>query len=282
MKNIITTLLIAFFTVTLLAQQIDDTANRALEREVKTSGGYLYGEAVANIKDEAIQLAKSDLLSEIKKEANNHSTWKYESIHVKNIDFHTDMIELMRGSKFRVIVYIKKSIVADIFDNKTLNNTQEKKNPQSEKDQSILNSNNIQVETLEIMPTTVTVSNQDSEKFNSGVEEAAITSLEAPLTTTDIGNYMNSDSLLDKILNTRTMPEIQKILDSNKRNGKIASGTMNKLIASEKAYLVVYQKTGEIIAILDKGSTTRKDLLSGEIKGKEILENNQVIWFQLF
>ena len=90
-------------------------------------------------------------------------------------------------------------------------------------------------------------------------------------------------SLLNQIVSAPSLYEIHNILVENKKTGKVAYGTMDKLTEPEKAYFIVYKKTGEIIAILDKGSIDkRKDLLTGEMKGKEILEQNQVIWFQLY
>jgi len=228
MKQLILLLLTGFSIGTLCAQQSDEAANRALEREVKTSGNYLYGEAVANTKEEAADMAKTALASEIH---NEHLLQGAAFSQTQDEEYNTNIIELMRGNKFRVIAYIKKDDIA--------------------------------------------VSNNETPKI------APVSNNETPETVA--ANPANTGSVLDKIINASSIYEVQKIFNENKRTGKVVSGTMDKLITPENAYLIVYKNTGEIVAILDKGSAAnRKDLLSGETKGDEILEENQIIWFQLF
>jgi hypothetical protein len=219
---------------TLPAQQPDETAKRAMEREIKASGDYLYGEAVGNTKDEAVKMAKTALISEINKEALNHPEWQFaKSIQAKDVEYKADMIDLMRGNKFRVIAYIKK-------------------------------------DGIQLQP----------ETGETNVSEAGQTQTQPATVAAQAGN---TGGLLGQILNAPSVREIQKILVENKKKGKAAYGTMDKLTAPDKAYLIVYKKTGEIVAILDRGSeASRKDLLSGETKEKELLDQNQVIWFQLF
>lgn len=256
MKHIIILFLLGVSFGTLFAQQSDEAAQKVLEREVKTSGGYVYGEAVANTKDEAVKMAKVDLVSEINKESLNHPEWQFvKPIQAKDVENITDIIDLMRRNKFRIIAYIKKdNLKAIIHDNKTPAVTSY---PSAQPIKAII--------PKEPQP--------EAEAETSTPQQKSVGSAVT----------MNTDDLLEQIKAATSICEIQKIIDSNKRKGKIVSGTMDKLIAPANAYLVVYKTTGEIVAILDKGSATnRKDLLSGEKKGNEILLQNQVIWFQLF
>lgn len=244
---------------TLSAQQLDEVAKRAVEREVKTSGDYLYGETVADTKDEAVKIAKTILVSEINKEALKHPEWQFaESIQAKDVEYNIDIIDLMRGNKYRVIAYIKKGNIMAVFDDKTPEVILTDKKTQQKQEQTTI-------------PLQVTVKSQ--------AEEAVVVAPEK----TQPAAITNTDNLLDQILSASSIHEIQKILQNNKKTGKASSGTMDKLIAPEKAYLIVFKDTGEIIAILDKGSVNnRTDLLSGQKKGNEILEKNKVIWFQLY
>jgi len=279
MKHIIILFLLELSSGALFAQQPDEAANRALEREVKTSGSYLYGEAVGNTKDEAVRMAKTDLVSEINKESLNHPEWQFaKSIQAKDVEYNTDIIELMRGSKFRVIAYIKKDSIAVVFDNKAPEIKLEDKKVRQEKEQIGYSATKTQPKAVQTTPAPAFVEGEvQSKKVVMASDSDKI--LYEPV----IDNHTNTGDLLKQILEATSISEIQKILDKNKRTGKVVSGTIDKLIVPEKAYLIVYRKTGEIVAILDKGSNVaRKDLLSGEMKGKEILEQNQVMWFQLF
>ena len=264
-------ILIAWYCVwTLPAQQPDETAKRALEREVKTSGAYLYGEAVANTKEEAVTAAKSALITEINKEILSNYDWQFaNTIQAKEVEYYSDMIELMRGNKFRVIAYVKQKNLTAIFHKNELPEIE-----LTDKDVSSLEPEKIQQ--------TVISRTEDTEGNVQQVQpvEAAssvMVSESAVYSTTSDGD------LLGQIVSASSPRQIQKILDSNKKNGKAAYGTMDKLLQPEAAYLIVFNQSGAIVAILDKGNNSlRKDLISGVTYGREIFNNNQVIWFQLY
>ena len=282
MKHLIFLFLIGFSFGTLSAQQSDEATKRALEREIKVSGDYLYGEAVGNTKDEAIKMAKTALLSEINKEAANHPEWQFaKTIQAKGVEYNTDMIDLMRGSKFRVIAYIKKDYIQVVFNNKAPEIKIEDKKDSQKKTQ-MPDTQPKKTQTEVVKPTPVLAPLEEKEQPN--IEEAKLSVSETPQYVSPIAdNPTNTNDLLEQIKTTSAMPEILKILDKNKRKGKVVSGTIDKLTTPEKAYLIVYKKTGEIIAILDKGSSAdRKDLISGKIIGKDIQTQNQIIWFILF
>jgi len=278
MKHIIILFFLGLSFGTLSAQQPDESAKRALEREVKTSEEYVYGEAVANTKDEAVRMAKADLVSEINIESSNHPEWQItQPIQTKDVENNIDIIDLMRGNKFRIVAYIKK-------DNLSVNFHSDK-TPKVELSDKTVNPKESKQSQSAVTQVTSTPS-APTVQATIPKETQSKAVVATPTTQSiNVGNSTttNTGDLLEQIKAANSINEIQKIIDANKRKGKIVSGTMDKLRAPENAYLVVYKKTGEVIAILDKGSVNnRKDLLSGEIKGNEILRQNQVIWFQLF
>jgi len=226
-------------------------------------------------------MAKTALVSEINKETLKHPEWQFaKTIQVKDVEYNTEVIDLMRGNKFRAIAYIKKDNIHVIFDDKTPEIT-------------VIDKETKSVEEKKETPAPVPVQEKVQPKVEETsvsvpdvqpkVEETPVTVPEAQPRVPVVNNRTNTGNLLDQIVAASSISEVQKILDTNKRSGKVVSGTMDKLEAADKAYLVVYKKTGEIVAILDKGSANnRKDLLSGETKGNNIFENNQTIWFILF
>ncbi|MDR0560658.1 MAG: hypothetical protein LBG92_10855 [Prevotellaceae bacterium] len=263
-KSIILSLFILSFGA-LSAQQPDKDAKRELELEIKRSGNYLFYKAICKTRDEAVKMAKNGLISEINKEVLNHPDL---------IDL-IDLIdsELEQGKLFRVIAYLKKDNIQAVLDNQTppavkIEDRKEKK----EETSAVAKPQKKQQETVvQEIPAPV----------QPEVEETEVSKPEKPQPAPD--SMKNTGDLLGQILKASSMLEVQKLLKENKMKGKVAYGTMDKLAAPEKAYLIVYKKTGEIVAILDKGSVvSRKDLLSGEIKANTIIEQNQVIWFQLF
>jgi|GEM_PF-3414076 len=263
------------------AQQPDETAKRALEREVKTSGAYLYGEAVANSKDEAVKAAKTALITEINKEILNNYDWKFANIiQAKDVEYYADMIDLMRGSKFRMIAYVKLENLTAIFDNyepPKVELTDKYVHPmESEKVQQENTSHTVgKIESVQPFEVASSAITPEKPQF-SIVDETSNQQSVA-------GGVSGGDDILRQIIGASSPRQIQTILDSNKKNGKAAYGTMDKLIQPEVAYLIVFTQTGAIAAILDKGNANlRKDLISGETYGREIFNDNHVIWFQLF
>jgi clan AA aspartic protease (TIGR02281 family) len=101
----------------LSAQQPDSTDSKALEREIKTSGQYLYGEAVANTRYEAARGAKTILMSEINREAQNPNRPLAETLQEEEVDKLAEAVDFMRANRFRVIAYIKKDKIPALFRN---------------------------------------------------------------------------------------------------------------------------------------------------------------------
>lgn len=270
---------------TLSAQQPEEVVKRTLEREVKTSGNYLYGEAVANTTAEAVKMAKSALVSEINREVLNNNDWQFAKIiQAKDVEYYVEMINLIRGDKFRAIAYIKKDNLIAVF--------QKDKTPEVKLSDKKASSPNLEKLQQEAVQVTMTVpATQDVQVVETAVQvetsekQQPKVAVEMPASQIVVANQQttNEGDLLEQIVSATSLSEIQTILISNKRKGNVVYGTMDKLIQPEAAYFIVYKQTGEIVAILDKGSdNARMDLISKEKKGKEIFNSNQVIWFQIF
>lgn len=269
------------FSIFLVAQSDDETAKRAMEREIKTSGNYLYGEAVADTKEEATKAARTALLSEINQEIVNNRDWQYaKSIQAKDVEYNADLIDLMRGNKYRAIAYIKKDNLEVVFDDKAPEiNLSDKEEPEKKKENEkkpekkeevVVEEVKAEVEKVEIAPV---------------VEEVAPVAPVAPEMPKDEEKeyYYKNNDLLGQIVRAPSAREVNKILADNKKNGKAMYGAMESLSNPANAYLVVYKKSGELVAILDKSSQdARRDLITGEMKGKDIYTGNQVIWFQIY
>ena len=237
------------------AQTNGEDEKRIVEREIKTSGLYLYGEAVGKDKAEATKLAKSMLISEINREVMNHPEWQFaKTIKADAVEYAADMIDLARGNRVRAIAYLKKDNIQAIFSNDTpkiqLSDKKEDKKKEKEKEPE----------------TAVNVIPETAGATNEPVSEQS--------------------ELLKSIIATTSASEINKILRAGKTNGKVAYGGINTLTDSSKAYILIYTSDDRIIAILDKGNgTERRDLISGENRNVNELykeRGNMRVWFQLF
>ena len=247
-------------------QQADESAARAKEREIKTSGDYLYGESVANTKEEAVKLAKAILVSEINKEILTRTDWQYaKEISAKEVEYSVESIDLARGSKMRAIAYVRKDGIEAIFDKKKATAVSladkkvEKKSTQESQEQ----------------PSTTEPATAEQ------VEAVAVADTVAPAapaqTLPSTGN-----PVLDEILRCKVVKEASEIFESYRKKGKLMYGKAGTNLSSENSYLMIYNQAGAIVAILDKGKgSTRKNLLTGEQVSTQSLNATQ-IWFQLF
>ena len=97
MKKITLFLLNFLFLSLLMAQPTDETEKREMEREVKTSGNYLYGEAVENTLDGAQKAATLALITEINQEIGKRSDWKLgKEVSPSSVLQRAELIDLMR------------------------------------------------------------------------------------------------------------------------------------------------------------------------------------------
>lgn len=266
MKSAIILMVLAVFFIAnpISAQENGDDEKRTVEREIKTSGLYLYGEAVGKDKSEATKLAKSMLVAEINKEALNHPEWQLaKTIKAEGVEYTADLIDMPRGNKTRVIAYLKKENIQAVFaenvpkvklsDKKGENKKEKAKREEPEK--AI-----------------------DADLLMTGNEKSEPTGAD--------DSRGEQSELLKSIVNATSASEVNKILRFNKSKGKVAYGGINTLTDSSKAYILIYSANDRIIALLDKGEgAERKDLISGENKNVADLykeKGNMRVWFQLF
>ena len=269
MKQLIQLSLIMLFAFQAMAQQTaEEIAARAKEREIKTSGDYLYGESVADTREEAIQVAKSILASEINREILTRQDWQ----HAKEIS-DQDMeavkcIDLARGSKMRAIAYVRKDGIEAIFD-------------KGKAPGVILEEEKVEKESAQTKPEEQPVIAEETPE--EIVEEQTdvtefVQQAETPEAPVEIPPTNNP--VLDEILSCQTLNEVSAVFENYKKKGKLVYGKTGTNLSSENSLLMLF-KAGEIIAFLDKGKgTTRKNLLTGEQVSTHSFNTDQ-IWFQI-
>jgi outer membrane biosynthesis protein TonB len=253
----------------LVAQTADETEKRNLEREVKTSGNYFYGEAVENTNDAAFNAAISALVTEINQEIANRPEWKSaKTVSAATVKSKAGFIELMRGNKYRVIAYTKKDNLETLLSNTSAStkSTVQNEPPKAEAPKKE-------------EPKKEEPKKEEPKKEEPKKEE--LKQVETPKEEKIISPQSNN--LLGQIVLATSIREVDKILSDNKKKGKVAYGTPETLTNPENAYYIIYKKTGEIVAILDKGTQNlRRDIISGEMKNIEMYKEYQVAWFQIY
>ena len=250
--------------------QTDDSEARAKEREIKTTGLYLYGEAVANTKDEAIKLAKSILASEINQEILTRKDWQYaKAISAKDVEYSVESIDLARGSKMRAIAFVRKDGIEAIFDKSkapTVSLTDKK---------------------VEKKPAPEPVTAPEPPPAPKPTPTPAQTPTPAPMSEVEkqvqTPPAPTNNPVLDEILPCKTVKEVSVVFEKYKKKGKLVYGRTGTNLSSENSYLMIYNQAGEVTAILDKGQgSSRKNLLTGEQASIYSFNAAAQIWFQIF
>ncbi len=294
MKRLIQIVLAVCLSFPLMAQeQTGDAEKRTKEREIKTSGEYLYGEAVANSKDEAVKLAKSILVSEINQEILKREDWQFaKEIKVTDVEYSLESIDLVRGSKIRAIAFVRKDGLAAIFDknapsinlkDKSNKKTKEKTQTDAKVEQKQVQVQDTTVKTeKERTPVATTVpvvtpqqvKDQLVQEVQAQPDVAETTQPQAPA---------SGNAILDTILQSKHVKNAAALFEKYKRTGKLAYGKPDTNLTQGNAYLMIYDRSGNILAFLDKRQgASRKNLLTGEQVNASAFNNASQIWFQIF
>ncbi len=88
---------------------------------------------------------------------------------------------------------------------------------------------------------------------------------------------------LDRILRMKTIAEVQPFFIAEKKAGRMMFGKMASASRPEECYLLFFDREGNIVAVLGKGTRTRLNLLTGKADSADrYREGNGAIWFLLY
>lgn len=290
MKYILILLVFCLIKIYGLAQ----TASiQEVERKIKTSNLYLYGESISDNQDEAISLAKKILVSkmiEFDPSLVNESN-QVESVIMESKDF----ISMPRGIKFRAIAFILKTEVKGSSNLAMTNKGQETQqlqeqktieNNESEEKKHLQEANPLQPEQIkstkesQIAPELIAVSKVPP-NVNEEVKHVSDLSSNKIENNNFRQNFSNGSELLQYILSVKDVSILSKLFEDQKHKGMLVYGGKNSMSFPDKCYIVFYSQEGSVKAYLDKGSQSRKNLITGELESIDKYKDILFIWFQI-
>lgn len=250
MKTTYSILFFLFLSFTLLAQE-NSEKQKAEINKIKKSKNYIYGEATLEDKDEALQLAKELLVKHIDEWVASEKKMKSsEVVVVRDIIENSESINLMRGNMYRAFVYAQKKNILPVEDTDT----------------SVILSRSTDNEHESALVVN-DIAKVDLVKQNS--EETA--------------QYRADDTsqnILTSILTITKWEDVGPYFQDLKAKRKIVYGKYNAKIAADSCYLLIYNRDGDVAAVLDKGHQVNlKSLEEDNIKN---YSGHGAIWFQLF
>lgn len=225
--------------------------------DIKRNTAFVYGEATEESKPRADSLARTDLLLNIQEWVFKNTERIVDEEFDSRISRHIKTISMRRADKIRVFVYLQKydvmPLLADMgihFNDTTAVDVF--RLPQKEK-----------VDTEKLLAT------------SKKLADIFAQSSDRPRTRNEV---------LNRILKAKDFFELRTILKTlidQKAITSYGKGKTNK--QPENCYWVIYDRAGNIKAVLDKGKTTRRNLKSNR---NESLSNYEgkgfgAIWFKI-
>lgn len=269
--------------------------------KIKKSTSYICAEATLPTKEEAYSLANDLLMTEINHWINkegklsealkflkkDNSTKKIKQIVIEDINSCHETYDMKRGNSVRAFVFVKKSQIIPIYgDAHIIINSDKTGNGI----QSLDSLNQEQAPKVDTLIITQKETIKDSIQ-NIAAKKIAIVSIDTVVDMTvavkenkqavEVEKYSKEEAL-KSIMNAGNMANIKPIFKNLKAENKIRynKATLSTSI-DPKSYLLIFDKTKRIVAILAPGSTVRKNLFNQKDVKLSDFEGCGAYWFIL-
>ena len=225
--------------------------------DIKRNAAFVYGEATEESKQRADSLARTDLLLNIQEWVFKNTEQVVDEKLDKRISCHVKTISMRRADKIRVFVYLQKYDVMPLL-----------------ADMDIHFSDTTAVDVFK-MPKKEHVDTEKLLATSKKLSEIFAQSSDKPRTRNEV---------LNKILKAKDFFELRttlKTLIDQKAITSYGKGKTNK--QPENCYWVIYDRAGNIKAVLGKGKDKRKNLKTNRDENLSNYEGKGfgAIWFQI-
>lgn len=245
MKKILSFILLGGFGLLAMAQTDAEIKNQI--NKIKRSKSYLSAEATMTTEEEARTVAMELLVGEINDWVETKGkAGEVKQIVLQDINSNTQQMDMKRGTKSRVFVYVKKKDIVLIYG----------------EGQLVLND-----EELQPLSAIASKGNSAAAQETPAEEKAAPASVQP--------------SPLQKIQQAANMTEMKPIFAQLKSEGKITYGAYKGGELKESCYLLFYDRTGAVKAIVNKQGEALTDIKSGAEVTLSSYSGMGVYWFIL-
>lgn len=244
-----------FFALCLLVSALSFAQENAAEikkqiNKIKKSQSYISAEATMPTEAEAMELANQMLVMEIndwlqsKRKSN-----EVQQIVLQDISTCTEKMDMKRGSQVRAFVYVKKNDIVLI----------------KGEGQIILNENEKGTDLQPLSEITKPLNPQ-----TSSVESLSKTA-----------NATTGNENLNKIALAKTMVEMKDVFASLKAAGAITYGEYKPDMPLADAYLLFYDREGNIRAVVQKKGDVMKEIKTAKVMTLKDFNGCAAYWFIL-
>jgi len=268
MKRIVTLLFIGSLCLHLMGQTVAET--KVQINKIKRSQSYLSAEATMDTEEAAMNMAKELLVSEINDwVASKKNNASVKQIVLQDINSCTQLMDMKRGVKTRVFVYVKKKDVVLIYgEGQIVLNDEEKKGMELQALDELAQSKPV---TSDPGADGLAKLEEDKVVKTESAEEKVI---ELKSTVENLGG-----NPLKRIMAVRTMQELKPVFAELKGKGEVTFGVYSGM--DSDCYLLFYSRTGEIKGILKQEAGAHKDARTGTPAKITDYNGCGAYWFKL-
>lgn len=237
------------FVLGIFAQKSNEQTKKEINK-IKISRSYLCAEATMPTLKEAEELAYELLINEINQWLSEQKKQiQTKQIVLQDIKSCTESLEMERGINIRAFIYIKKKDIIPIYGN-GLVLTKEEEGMDNDS------------------PTSEVAAQPDSVEAESDTPPSET---EQPITAVDP---------MQRIIAATNMDDIKLIFNELKQQNKIEYGKYTSLDQNiSDTCLLLYNREGKIVAVLDKGDNSRMNLQTKQPDKMTNYNGNAIYWF---
>jgi hypothetical protein len=235
------------------------------EDEIKVSGKYFWSECSAFKEDEAKQCALTDLSNRVIEDVINQSRKKDEVLKI--IEMNANFDQLPQKGKIKILAWIAKDNVF-VTTRKSITQTPApivqppvKKEPAPA---PVIQPQPAPVSEPETVMNPVVTKDSINHQTETIINPVATKDSINHQTETIINPVATDDPVLKKLLDCKTYEEVKRVVTIN---GFVRGSKLNSSAGfanPEKCIIAVFTANGALLALLDKGSSSRTNLLSGK------------------
>lgn len=202
---------------------------KSVINKVKKSDRYIYGEATMLTKEEAYSLAEEILYTNINEYIEKNKNISSSNVIIRNFRDEFSSIDLPRGNMIRAFIYVEKKNIIPVDNVVVLENRKEEEDVTDMSDNVFIQTNTPQ-----------------TKEFEQTLQERSLL----------------PKDIFEMVTAINVFSEIQNCLESLDKAGKITHYDKYAAVKDNSAeyYLIVYNREGQIVAVLGQGEKNRLNL----------------------
>lgn len=281
MKKILSFILLGSFGLLAMAQQTEAEIKAQINK-IKRSKSYLSAEATMKTEEDARAIALELLVGEINDWVESKGKKdEVQQIVLQDINSNTQQMDMKRGSQSRVFVYVKKKDIVLIYGEGQLVLNDEELQPLS----AIASQGSNAAPETPTAPESQATQTSATEERPATQEEQSVTQGEQSepeeQPAEESAATQEEPAPLQQIQAAKTMTEMKPVFAKLKGEGKITYGAYKGGELKENCYLLFYDRTGSIKAVVRKSGSTMTDTQNGTEVSLASYSGMGAYWFVL-